>query len=377
MIYLDNSATTKVKAEVVESMMPYFTEQWYNPSSLYSPAAKTKESIERARKIVGNFIGANGNEVYFCSCGSEADNWAIKGVARAMAKKGKRHLITTTIEHHAVLHSMKTLEDDGFEVTYLPVDKHGLITPKQVKDSIRSDTALVSIMYANNEVGSIEPISEIGEICHRKGVLFHTDAVQAVSNIKIDVVKQNIDLLSMSGHKFGAPKGIAALYIRDGVDIVNLIDGGLQMDGLRSGTENVPYIIGMAKAIELCEINDKRTKELCDKRDYFIDKLVKNFGCTVNGSLDSRLANNINVTFPQNITGESLLYLLDMSNIFVSTGSACDSKSISPSHVLKAIGLTDSEAMRTIRMTISDNTTYEDIDCVVREIGKAVKIIEI
>ncbi len=377
MIYLDNSATTKVKAEVVESMMPYFTEQWYNPSSLYSPAAKTKESIERARKIVGNFIGANGNEVYFCSCGSEADNWAIKGIARAMAKKGKRHLITTTIEHHAVLHSMKALEDDGFEVTYLPVDKHGLITPKQVEDAIRSDTALVSIMYANNEVGSIEPISEIGEICHRKGVLFHTDAVQAVSNIKIEVIKQNIDLLSMSGHKFGAPKGIAALYIRDGVDIANLIDGGLQMDGLRSGTENVPYIIGMAKAIELCEISDKRTKELCDKRDYFIDKLVKNFGCTVNGSLDSRLPNNINVTFPQNITGESLLYLLDMSNIFVSTGSACDSKSISPSHVLKAIGLTDSEAMRTIRMTISDNTTYEDIDFVVREIGKAIKIIEI
>lgn len=376
MIYLDSSATTKVKPEILEAMIPYFTDKWYNPSSLYSPSVEVKNDIESARETVGNFIGAGGNEIYFCSCGSEADNWAIKGVAKIMAKKGKRHLITTTIEHHAVLNSMKALEKDGFEITYLPVDKYGLITLKQVRDVIRPDTALVSIMYANNEIGSIEPISEIGELCHKNNVLFHTDAVQAVSNIKINVEKQNIDLLSMSAHKFGTPKGIGALYIKNGIEVANLIDGGSQMDGRRAGTENVPYIIGMAKAVELCDINAQKTKELCDKRDYFIKRLVEEFGCTVNGSLEYRLVNNVNVTFPQNITGESLLYTLDMSDIFISVGSACNSHSFQPSHVLEAIGLNDEEAMRSVRFSLPDDITYENIDYVIQEIDKAIMLIE-
>lgn len=376
MIYLDNSATTKVRTEVVESMIPYFTNKWYNPSSLYSPSVEIKNDIERARKIVANFVGASGSEIYFCSCGSEADNWAIKGIAKAQGKNGKRHLITTTIEHHAVLNSMKALEEDGFEITYLPVDKYGLVSPKQVQDAIRPDTALVSIMYANNEIGSIEPISEIGEVCHKNDVLFHTDAVQAVSNIKIDVKKQNIDLLSMSAHKFGAPKGIGALYIKNSIEVTNLIDGGAQMDGRRAGTENVPYIIGMAKAVELCDISAQKIEELCDKRDYFIKRLVEEFGCTVNGSLEHRLVNNVNVTFPQNITGESLLYTLDMSGIFISVGSACTSHSFQPSHVLEAIGLSDEEAMRSVRFSLPDDITYEDIDYVIQEIGKAIMLIE-
>lgn len=271
---------------------------------------------------------------------------------------------------------MKALEKDGFEITYLPVDKYGLITLKQVQDVIRPDTALVSIMYANNEIGSIEPISEIGELCYKNNVLFHTDAVQAVSNIKINVEKQNIDLLSMSAHKFGTPKGIGALYIKNGIEVANLIDGGSQMDGRRAGTENVPYIIGMAKAVELCDINAQKTKELCDKRDYFIKRLVEEFGCTVNGSLEYRLVNNVNVTFPQNITGESLLYTLDMSDIFISVGSACNSHSFQPSHVLEAIGLSDEEAMRSVRFSLSDDITYEDIDYVIQEIGKAIMLIE-
>lgn len=376
MIYLDSSATTKVKPKILEAMIPYFTDKWYNPSSLYSPSVEIKNDIEFARKIVANFIGASGDEIYFCSCGSEADNWAIKGVAKTQAKNGKRHLITTTIEHHAVLNSMKALEEDGFEITYLPVDKYGLVTPKQVQDSIRPDTALVSIMYANNEIGSIEPISEIGEVCYKNNVLFHTDAVQAVSNIKIDVKKQNIDLLSMSAHKFGAPKGIGALYIKNGIEVTNLIDGGAQMDGRRAGTENVPYIIGMAKAVELCDIGAQKTEELCDKRDYFIKRLVEEFGCAVNGSLEHRLVNNVNITFPQNITGESLLYTLDMSGIFISVGSACNSHSFQPSHVLEAIGLSDEEAMRSVRFSLPDDITYEDIDYVIQEIGKAIKLIE-
>lgn len=375
-IYLDAAATTKPDPKVIEAMIPYFTDKWYNPSSLYSPSVEVKNDIESARETVGNFIGAGGNEIYFCSCGSEANNWAIKGVAKIMAKKGKRHLITTTIEHHAVLNSMKALEKDGFEITYLPVDKYGLITLKQVQDVIRPDTALVSIMYANNEIGSIEPISEIGELCHKNNVLFHTDAVQAVSNIKIDVKKQNIDLLSMSAHKFGAPKGIGVLYIKNGIEVTNLIDGGAQMDGRRAGTENVPYIIGMARAVELCDISAQKTEELCDKRDYFIKRLVEEFGCTVNGSLEHRLPNNINVTFPQNITGESLLYTLDMSGIFISVGSACNSHSFQPSHVLEAIGLSDEEAMRSVRFSLPDDITYEDIDYVIQEIGKAIKLIE-
>jgi cysteine desulfurase len=377
MIYLDNAATTKVKQEVIDAMLPYFANTWYNPSSLYSPAIKIKRDIENARKTIGNFIGANANEIYFCSCGSEADNWCVKGIAKVMAKKGKRHLITTVIEHHAILNSMKSLEKEGFEITYLSVDRYGLINPKQVENAIRQDTALVSVMYSNNEIGSIEPILEIGKICHKHNVLFHTDAVQAVSNIKIDVDKQNIDLLSMSGHKFGAPKGIAALYIRDGVEIANLIDGGSQMDGKRAGTENVPYIIGMAKAVELCEISAKRNRELCKKRDYFIGKLVKDFGCTINGSLENRLASNISATFNQNITAESLLYILDMSEIYCSTGSACNSHEIKQSHVLTAIGLTDEQAMRTVRFTLPDDITYDEMNTVIDEIGKAIKIIEV
>lgn len=375
MIYLDSAATTKPKKEVIDVMMPYLTDMWYNPSSLYSPAAKVNEEIKKARQIIGDFINADGNEIFFTSCGSESDNWAVKGIAKAMAKKGKKHLITTTIEHHAILNSMKSLEEEGFEVTYLQVDKNGLINPKQVEDAIKQNTALVSIMYANNEIGTIQPILEIGQICREKGVYFHTDAVQAVGNIKIDVEKQNIDLLSMSGHKINAPKGIAILYIKNGVEIDNLIDGGHQMDGRRAGTENVPYIIAMAKAIEIYDLN--RHREISKIRDYFILQLKENFNCIINGSLNNRLCNNISVCFDgHNITAESLLYMLDLSNIYISTKSACNSNEIEISHTLKSIGLTYEQSLKTIRISLSESISVKDVDFVINEIKNAIKILE-
>lgn len=379
MIYLDNAATTKVKQEVVEAMMPYLTEQYYNPSSLYNPAVKIKEDIERARKIVGNFIKANGDEIYFTSSGSECNCWAISGFCHYWNALNVRPIIiTSTIEHKSILECVKNMIAN---VYYVDVDESGLIKLDTLSEllndvSLLGLPLLCSFQLANNEIGTIQNIKKISNMIGHFGGLLHVDAVQAFGQIPIDVDEMGIDMLSVSGHKIGCPKGAGFLYIRKGTTISPMIYGS-QMDGKRGGTENVPYIMGMAKAIELCEINPQKNIELCEKQLYFMRRLVEEFDCTINGSVNSRLPNNINVTFPQNITGESLLYMLDMSNIVVSTGSACNSKSIEPSHVLKAIGLSGDEAMRTIRISISNDITYEEIDYVISEIGKAIKLIEI
>lgn len=379
MIYLDAAATTKVKPEVVEAMLPYLTEQYYNPSSLYSHATKIKEDIERARKIVGNFIGANGDEIYFCSGGSEANCHAISGFCHWHNLHNVRPvIITSTIEHKSIMECVKNMIAD---VYYVGVDNNGLIKLDELAKLLPNvplwgKSLLVSFQLTNNELGTIQRIKDVSKILNQIGGLLHVDAVQGVGQIPIDVNELGVDMLSASGHKLGAPKGIGFLYKRNGIEISPLIYGS-QMNEIRGGTENTASIIGMAKAIELCDVSGNKMKELQNKRDYFINKLVEQFGCKLNGHSTERLPNNINVTFPQNINGESLVYMLDMSNIQISTGSACDSNSIQPSHVLKAIGLTNDEAMKTIRITLPDDTTYEDIDKVIEEIDKAIRLIEI
>ena len=378
MIYLDVAATTKPKQEVAEAMMPYFIEKYYNPSSLYSPATKIKEDIERARKIVGNFIGANSNEIYFTSSGSESNCWMIQGFINRCNRRNKEAvIITSTIEHKSIMECVKHMNVD---VNYVDVDKFGFINMHSLELFLHNayneaKEILVSIQCANNEIGTIQDVKEIAKLVHKYDGIFHTDAVQAIGQIPIDVKELEVDLMSASSHKFHGLKGVGFLYKKNGVEIDPLIYGS-QMDGMRGGTENTAYIIGMAKAIELCDVSDDKIKGMYRKRDYFINELVRKFGCIVNGSLNSRLPNNINVTFPQNITGESLLYLLDISNIFISTGSACNSKSIRPSYVLKAIGLSDEDAMKSIRITLSDDITYDEIDYVIEEVDKAIKLIE-
>lgn len=377
-IYLDNAATTKVKQEVVEAMMPYLTEQYYNPSSLYSPAVKIKEDIERARKIVGNFIKANGDEIYFTSSGSESNCWAISGFCHYWdTLKVRPVVITSTIEHKSILECVKNMIAD---VYYVDVDKNGLIKLDTLSELLNDVSLwglplLCSFQLSNNEIGSIQDIKKISNIIRQHGGMLHVDGVQAFGQIPIDVDEMGIDMLSVSGHKVGCPKGIGFLYIRKGTAISPLIYGS-QMDGRRGGTENVPYIMGMAKAVELCDVSENKIREMDSKRDYFIGCLEIECGCKLNGHYPHRLSNNINVTFPQNITGEALLYCLDLSDIKISTGSACNSQEIKPSHVLKAIGLTDEDAMRTIRITISNDITYKDIDYVIEEIDKAIKLIE-
>ena len=377
-IYLDNAATTKVKREVVEAMIPYLTEQYYNPSSLYSHATKIKEDIEGARKIVGNFIKANSDEIYFTSSGSESNCWAISGFCHYWnALKIKPVIITSTIEHKSILECVKNMIAD---VYYVDVDKDGLIK-LDVLSNLLNDVSLwglpllCSFQLANNEVGTIQDIKKISTIIEQHGGLLHVDGVQAFGQVLINVDEMGIDMLSVSGHKVGCPKGIGFLYIRKGTTISPMIYGS-QMDGKRGGTENVPYIMGMAKAIELCRIDYLKSTELCEKQLYFIRCLIKNFDCVINGSVTDRLPNNINVTFPQNITGESLLYTLDLSDIQISVGSACNSRSIEPSYVLKEIGLTNDEAMRTIRISLSNDITYKQIDYIIDEIDKAIKLIE-
>lgn len=378
-IYLDNAATTKVKQEVVEAMMPYLTEQYYNPSSLYSPSTKIKEDIERARKIVGDFIGANGDEIYFCSCGSEANCLAIGGFChRHNLQHTKPVIITSTIEHKSVMECVKNMISD---VYYIGVDNNGLIKTDDLAKLLTNvclwgKPLLVSFQLANNEIGTIQRIKNVSEMLNQVGGLLHVDAVQCVGQIPIDVNELGVDMLSVSGHKLGACKGTGFLYKRKGVEISPLIYGS-QMDGLRAGTENVAGIMGMAKAVELCDVSEDKIREMQSKRDYFIGCLEYKFGCKLNGHPTERLPNNINVTFPQNITGESLLYTLDLSNIQISVGSACNSHSIQPSYVLKEIGLTDDEAMKTIRITLSDDITYEDIDKVIKEIDKSLKLLTI
>ena len=378
-IYLDSAATTKVKPEVVEAILPYLTDKYYNPSSLYSPATKIKEDIERARKIVGDFIGANGDEIYFCSGGSEANCHAISGFCHwHNLHNTKPVIITSTIEHKSIMECVKNMIAD---VYYVCVDNNGLIKLDELAELLLSiplwgNSLLVSLQMANNELGTIQRIKDVSEMLKQIGGLLHVDAVQCVGQIPVDVNELGVDMLSASGHKLGAPKGTGFLYKRKGVEISPLIYGS-QMDGLRGGTENIAGIIGMAKAVELCNVSENKIRELQSKRDYFINKLVEKFGCKLNGHSTKRLPNNINITFPQNITGEALLYMLDLSNIYIGVGSACNSHSIEPSAVLKSIGLTNDEAMRTIRISLSDDITYEDIDKVIDEIDKNLKLIEI
>lgn len=365
-IYFDNAATTMVKKEVVDEMIKYLSEYYGNPSSgIYDIGRKSKEAIDKARKIVSSFINADENELYFTSGGTESDNWAIKGVAFANQNKGK-HIITTKIEHHAVLHTCEYLEKFGFETTYLDVDKYGMIDLENLKNSIRPDTILISIMYANNEIGTIQPIEEIGKMAREHNIIFHTDAVQALGGVRIDVKKQNIDLMSMSAHKVHGPKGVGAMYIRKGVKIDNFIHGGAQERRRRAGTESVQNIVGFAKAIELMgvDFNDKISK-LTNLRDRFINGIQNNIEDVVlNGHPTMRLPNNVNFSYKY-IEGESILLWLDMEGISASSGSACTSGSLDPSHVLLATGLDHGTAHGSIRFTIGDETTEEEVDFVI------------
>lgn len=372
-IYMDNAATTAVSQEALETMMPFFRENFGNPSTIYSVGRNAKKELEIARERVAKALGASSKEIFFTSCGTESDNWAIKGAAFEGLKKGKNHIITSKIEHHAVLHTVQYLEKKGFDVTYLDVDSQGLVNPKDVENAITEKTALVTIMYANNEIGTIEPIEEIGKICKDKGVLFHTDAVQAVGHVPIDVKKQNIDMLSLSAHKFHGPKGIGALYIRKGVRIETFMEGGAQESGKRAGTENTAEIAALGKAIETActEIEEKNSK-LIKKRDKLISELLKIERSRLNGHREKRLPGNVNISF-EGIEGESLLLLLDMVGICASSGSACTSGSLDPSHVLLAIGLPHEIAHGSLRLSLDESNTDEEIDFVIAEVSKAVK----
>ncbi len=371
-VYADNAATTQISKEVLDAMMPWLTEGYGNPSSIYELGRTAGFAIEDARKQVAAALGAQPAEIYFTGCGSESDNWAIKGAAHKLAAKGKKHLITTVFEHHAVLHTCAALEKEGFEVTYLPVDRNGLITAQQVADAIRPDTALVSIMYANNEIGTIMPIPEIGALCRERGVWFHTDAVQAVGNIEIDVAAQNIDMLSLSGHKIHAPKGIGALYIKKGIVLPNLIDGGEQERGRRAGTENVASIIGLGRAMEIaCADIPAKISKVTPLRNKMIDELLTLPMSRLNGDRERRLAGNANLSFV-GAEGEALLLGLDMAGVCASSGSACTTGSLDPSHVLLALGLSHEVAHGSLRITISDWTTPEEVDHIIDSVKAVV-----
>lgn len=372
-VYADNAATTPVSQDVLNAMLPYFCEHYGNASSVYSVGRDAKNALETARASVAACLGAEANEIYFTSGGSESDNWAIKGAAHQLAAKGKKHLITTKFEHHAVLHTMQALEKEGFEVTYLDVYENGIVHPEDVRAAIREDTALVSIMYANNEIGTIQPILEIGAICRERGVWFHTDAVQAIGNVEINVKEQNIDMLSLSGHKIHAQKGTGALYLRNGIRIPNLIDGGAQERGRRAGTENVAAIVGLAKAMETaCSNIEERARRLSAMRDRLIDGVLKIERSRLNGDRERRLPGNANFCF-EGIEGESLLLLLDMAGICGSSGSACTSGSLDPSHVLLAIGLPHEIAHGSLRLSFSDQNTEEDVDYILETLPGIVK----
>ena len=372
-IYLDNAATTKTRPEVVEAMLPYFTEYYGNPSSVYEFSTPSKKAIAEARETIAKSLGAKTNEIYFTAGGSESDNWAIKATAEAYESKGK-HIITSKIEHHAVLHTCEYLEKRGFEITYLDVDENGTVKLDELKKAIRPDTILISIMFANNEIGTIQPIKEIGEIAKEHGIIFHTDAVQAYAHVPINVDEYHIDMLSVSGHKFNGPKGIGFLYIRTGLKLRSFIHGGSQERKRRGGTENVPGIVGIGKAVEIAMANlAERTAYEVELRDYLIDRVLSEVPYVrLNGHLTNRLPNNANFAF-QFIEGESLLIMLDMQGICGSSGSACTSGSLDPSHVLLAIGLPHEIAHGSLRLTLSEETTKEDIDFTVDEIKKIVE----
>ena len=371
LIYMDNEATTPVHPEVYEAMKPYFSEVYSNPSAVYTFAGKAGRAVDEARRTIASVINAKPEEVYFTAGGSESDNWAIIGAAEGNCNKGK-HIITTRIEHHAVLNTCKYLEKHGFEVTYLDVDKYGRVSPEDVENAIRPDTILISVMTANNEIGSIQPIEEIGDIAGKHGVLFHTDAVQAMGHIKIDVEKMNIDMLSASAHKLNGPKGVGLMYIRKGIAIPSFIHGGAQERGRRAGTLNVPGIVGFATAARMAEESlTERNQYVTGLRDYFIDRALGGIdGSRLNGDRINRLPNNANLSFP-GINGETLLILLDQNGICASSGSACSSGSLDPSHVLTAIGLSDHEAGSSIRFTLSEQNTRDDVDYTIDIIKKA------
>ena len=365
LIYLDNAATTKTSEEVVAAMLPYFTEYYGNPSSVYEFASESKKAVSNARRTIAETLGAQENEIYFTAGGSEADNWALKATAEAYQSKGK-HIITTKIEHHAILHTAEYLEKRGFEITYIGVDENGVVKVDELEKAIRPDTILISVMFANNEIGIIQPIKEIGEIAKKHGVLFHTDAVQAYGQLPINVDELHIDMLSSSGHKLNGPKGIGFLYIRKGVKIRSFVHGGAQERKRRAGTENVPGIVGYGKAAEIAAKTMKeRTAKEIELRDHLIDRVLAEVPYTrLNGHRTNRLPNNANFSF-QFVEGESLLILLDNNGICGSSGSACTSGSLDPSHVLLAIGLPHEIAHGSLRLTLSAETTMEDIDFVV------------
>lgn len=359
-VYADNAATTAISKPVLETMMPYLTTEYGNASSLYELGGRAKTAVNTARQQIADAIGADFGEVYFSGGGSESDNWALRGVAELMAKKGKKHIISSAFEHHAILHTLKHLEKFGFEVTLLPVHENGLVRPEELEAAIKDDTALVTIMYANNEIGTVQPITELAAIAHRHGVLFHTDAVQAVGNVPINVHEQQIDLLSMSSHKFHGPKGVGALYIKKGLILPNLIDGGAQERGRRAGTENTAGIVGMGKALEIAVATmQERNARMREIRDYIMTEALKIERSRVNGDREHRLPGNVSLCF-EGIEGESLLLMLDLKGVCGSSGSACTSGSLDPSHVLLSIGLPHEIAHGSLRLTFSEENTLDD-----------------
>ncbi len=372
-VYADNAATTAVSEPVFQAMLPYLKEHYGNPSSIYSIGREARKAIEIARQKVASAIGAQPTEIYFTGSGTESDNWALKGVMESARAKGKTHLITTAFEHHAVLHSAQKLEKQGFTVTYLPVSPEGYVSPEQVRAAITEQTALVSVMYANNEIGTVQPIPEIGAVCREAGVLFHTDAVQAVGNLEIDTAAQKIDLLSLSGHKIHAPKGVGVLYCRNGVRIPNLIDGGAQERNRRGGTENLASIVGLGAAIELAAQDiPARTEKIRRLRERLIDGILAAVPKTrLNGGREQRLAGNVNISF-EAVEGEALLLRLDMMGICASSGSACTSGSLDPSHVLLAIGLPHEIAHGSLRLSLSESTTDAEIDYILECIPQVI-----
>ncbi|NLN55638.1 MAG: cysteine desulfurase NifS [Clostridiales bacterium] len=371
-VYVDNAATTKLSEAAKQAMLPYFDIYYGNPSSLYSAGQEAATALNRARQIIADNIGCEAREIYFTSGGSEADNQAIISASQIGLRQNKKHIISTAFEHHAVLHTLNKLKKQGFEITLLDVHENGIVRPGEVEAAIRPDTCLVTVMYANNEIGTIQPIAEIGEICRKKGVIFHTDGVQAAGHIHIDVKKQNIDMLSISAHKFHGPKGVGALYARRGILLSNLIEGGAQERGKRGGTENVPGIVGMAAALEkACLQIDENSKKLTALRDKIIDGLLKIPHSILNGDRNSRLPGNANICF-EGIEGESLLLYLDAKGIMASSGSACTSGSLDPSHVLLAIGRPHEIAHGSLRITLSEFNTDEEAEYIIKKVAEVV-----
>lgn len=372
-IYVDNAATTKTSRTAIEAMLPYMDKIYGNPSSLHSVGQAAADALRKAREEAAEVLGCEPNEITFTSGGSEADNQALVSAAAIGARKGKKHIISTAFEHHAILHTLKKLEKEGFEVTLLDVHENGMVTAQQVADAIREDTCLVSVMYANNEIGSIQPIAEIGAVCKEKGVIFHTDAVQAVGHVHINVKEENIDMLSLSAHKFHGPKGVGLLYARKGVRLTNIIEGGAQERGKRAGTENIPGIVGMVAALKEANANiDANAEKVSALRDRLIEGLEKIPHSALNGDRTKRLPGNVSFCF-EGIEGESLLLLLDAKGICASSGSACTSGSLDPSHVLLAIGRPHEVAHGSLRLTLSEENTQEEVDYIIEETTKVVK----